>query len=307
MSFKASAPGSLMLLGEHAVLHGYPAVVCAIDKRIQVTLTPARHDQLEIFAHKYGQWQCGLSELSITAPFQFVTACLYRYRKHLPTGCRLDIHSEFSDQIGLGSSAAVTVATLAALLTWLKIDFSSQELIRKARQVIRMVQGVGSGADVAASVLGGVVAYQPRPLVAEVLASALPLMVVYSGSKTPTVEVIKKVSEYFLPFPDLYTACYRAIGACAQAGIHILRQSNHQHLGRILDIQQGLMVSLGVSNPSLNNLVLLLKTYPTILGAKISGSGLGDCVIALGEVPADTIKQLAVKIAKNGVIVDEKI
>ena len=52
MPFKASAPGSLMLLGEHAVLHGKPALVGALDKRITVTLTPMRHDRIEIISNQ---------------------------------------------------------------------------------------------------------------------------------------------------------------------------------------------------------------------------------------------------------------
>ena len=62
-----------------------------------------------------------------------------------------------------------------------------------------------------------------------------------------------------------------------------IEQENWLALGRMMNIQQGVMNALGVSTPLLNQLVDALKVLPGIYGAKISGSGLGDCIIGLGE------------------------
>jgi mevalonate kinase len=148
MLFKSSAPGSLMLLGEYAVLHRKQALVCAINKRITVTLAPRSDTQIEIISPTLGHLVTRISHLTVNPPFQFVLAVLKKYQKRLKTGCDITIESEFSDTVGLASSAAVTVALLSALTTWLKVSLSPQELIREARDIVQSVQRLGSGADV---------------------------------------------------------------------------------------------------------------------------------------------------------------
>ncbi|TAK77140.1 MAG: hypothetical protein EPO11_03090, partial [Gammaproteobacteria bacterium] len=177
MQLKASAPGSLMLLGEYAVLYGKPALVCAVDKRITVTLTPRTDERIEIHSELHGHYATTLSDVTIEKPFQFVLGALKHYQTRLKRGCDIKIVSDFSDQVGLGSSAAVTAATLAAIITWLNIKISPLELIRQGRDVIRQVQGMGSGADIAAAILGGIVGYQPQPLSAEKLSTLHPISV----------------------------------------------------------------------------------------------------------------------------------
>src|SRR5437762_2389846 len=86
MLFKASAPGSLMLLGEYAVLQGKHAVVCAIDKRMTVSLSPRQDTQI-CLTSSLGQFETDLAKLQITPPFQFVLAALNAVKKHMKQGC----------------------------------------------------------------------------------------------------------------------------------------------------------------------------------------------------------------------------
>ena len=73
------------------------------------------------------------------------------------------------------------------------------------------------------------------------------------------------------------------IGECALRGAHHVRQKDWQKLGEVFNIQQGLMEALNVSNAQLQTLINDLRSDKSILGAKISGSGLGDCVVGLGR------------------------
>ena len=86
----ASAPGSLMLLGEYAVLHRQHALVCAIDKRMHVTLTP-RHDSNIIIESALGHYETTLMNLHPVQPFQFVLTALHSMRKYLRQGFHLHI------------------------------------------------------------------------------------------------------------------------------------------------------------------------------------------------------------------------
>ena len=305
MQLKASAPGSLMLLGEYAVLHGKHALVCAIDKRITVTLTP-RTDEIITIVGLQENYSTTLTELSITQPFQFVLGALKQYHGRLRRGCDIEIVSEFSDKIGFGSSAAVTVATLAAIVTWLNIRISPIELVRMGRNVVRQVQGLGSGADIAASVYGGMVGYQAQPLSAEKFATLHPLTAIYSGFKTPTIDAIKHVQDYFSPHPNVFRQLSNSIGQCALDGMHLVRKESWARLGEMMNIQQGLMESLGVSTPLLRDIVYKLRQETGVLGTKISGAGLGDCVIGLGtmsqsETLMDGVEQIPVAMTLQGV------
>lgn len=292
MPFKASAPGSLMLLGEYAVLYGKHALVCAVDKRVTVTLTPEHTDQIEIHSSLYGSYHTSLPQLGTdfintdpaAKPFRFVLATLKQFHVKLKYGFRLDITTDFSDQIGLGSSAAVTVATLAVLVTWLGVRVQPLDLLRQGRSIVRQVQGgLGSGADVAASVHGGIVCYQAQPLSAEKFQLVHPLTVLYSGYKTPTAEVVQQVQQRFSAHPNLFRELMNGLGQCALDGMHMVRKSEWSKLGDIMNIQQGMMEALGVSSSLLHGMVNDLRQQPGMAGAKISGSGMGDCVIGLGE------------------------
>jgi len=298
MLFKASAPGSLMVLGEYAVLHDKYALVLAVNKRMTVTLTPRTDSLIRISSDQFGETTQQLSQLTIVAPFQFILATLKYYQPQLRSGCDIVVKSDFSDQLGFASSAAVTVATLAVLSRWLNVSNDDLQLITLARDIVRSVQGVGSGADVAACVMGGVVAYRAHPLSVEKFSEFCPFTVVYSGSKTKTVDAIAHVKKYFASQPDLYEKICDAISQCAIQGIDCVRQHDWVELGKLMDIQQGLMDALAVNNSRLTQLIYQLRSQKNMLGAKISGSGLGDCVIGLGVASIDS----SIELAEQGVI-----
>lgn len=282
MMFRVSAPGSLMVLGEYGVLHGQPALVGAINARMTVTLTP-RQDKVVQIVSALGEYRTRLDCLLPKAPFQFVLTALNRWRNRFPTGFDLLIESGFSSTMGFGSSAAVTVATLSAVRAFLQAPAAPEKQILEARQVVRAVQGGGSGADVAACVLGGLVAYCAKPLTAEKLPCLIPFSLLYSGSKTPTPVVMDYVRERFSARKAVFLHLIKAMGLTSREGIEALRTQDLARLGTVMNIQQGLLGALGVSNGHLEELVARLRDNEAIFGAKISGSGLGDCVIGVGE------------------------
>jgi len=116
--WQCSAPGSVMLTGEHAILNGEAALVAAVDKRITVQLTPRTDDKIIIHSERLGEYTTSLSTLKSTPPFEFVLNSLILLKDKINTGLELNILSDFSHQVGLGSSAACTVATLAVISHW---------------------------------------------------------------------------------------------------------------------------------------------------------------------------------------------
>ena len=281
----ASAPGSLMIAGEHAVLRGRRAVVAAVAQRVRVRLTARPgSDRLHVES-ALGRWDFQLAEIGAAPPpakLRFVLAALARRREQLPHGLDLHIEADMSDQVGFASSAAVTVATAAALRRWLGEDGDARDLFLESREIIRAVQGVGSGADAAAAVYGGAVLYRAEPLEVEKLPHLFPLTAVYSGHKTPTPEVVAYVEQRRQAEPERYARLFDAIDACVGRAAEAIRRADGPALGAALNDNQALMEQMGVNTPALAAIIAALRATPGVLGAKISGSGLGDCAIGLG-------------------------
>jgi len=276
-----SAPGSLMLLGEHAVLHGHRSLVCAINRRITVRLFPLEEDAVRITS-ELGSYESPLSDLMDHPALRFVIQAIRQHADQLPSGLELKIDSEFSPDIGFGSSAAVTVAVHAAILACLLGEAPENELLfKEALQTVQTVQGRGSGADLAASVFGGIVAYTTEPTFQPVAVS-MPLTAVYCGYKTPTPEVILKVEQLRADHPQQYERIFSEMGAGAANAIGCLIKHDLLGFGTILNHNQQLMDKMGVNTPELQEIVEALQAAPDVFGAKISGSGLGDCAVGIG-------------------------
>lgn len=300
-----SAPGSLMLFGEHAVLHGHLALVGAVAQRLRVTLTPHAGSAIRIRS-ALGEYESDLRQPAPSDTFRFMVAALRVFADDLPSGFDLQVDSEFSSTIGFGSSAAVTVATVGALLHWSRGSAPADQVFHTARRLIRDVQGAGSGADVAASVHGGLVLYRADPLEIEPLAHTHPLTAVYSGSKLATPLVIALVEERRKRYPQIYAQLFDTMDQCTMNAADAVAMQDWKTFGQMLNIAQGLMDALGVNNGALSKIIYDLRADPAILGAKISGSGLGDCAIGLGRTTPDFPHPvIPVELAARGLVVEE--
>lgn len=289
MYYKSSAPGSIMLMGEHAVLRNQLAIVGAVNKRMTVTLTPHDHKSIEIYS-SLGNYHTTLDAINSSSSrdliadsssFKFVLATLKQQHNKITSGFRLDIHSEFSSKVGLGSSAAVVVATLACLMQWSEIPLNLQPLFLDAREIIQQVQGRGSGADAAASVFGGIIAYRMDPLLIEKSENLFDIALLYTGYKTATPEVIRRVDARVSTDPEKYAALFKEMGRYSEDAWKAIAKKDWALLGKVMRLHQYSQALLGTCDETSAQLLGLLNQHPQVLGSKISGSGLGDCLVAL--------------------------
>ena len=316
-----------MLLGEHAVLHGRRALVCAIDQRIAVNVFQTLEESVRIFSD-LGTYEAPLDDLTDHPDFRFVLDAVRQYPLD-PSfakgygghgqGIELKITSDFSSDIGFGSSAAVTVATHAALMRGSRPQgdcykdcsrspvanesFNKIDLFKRSLATIHRVQGRGSGADVAASVFGGVVAYRADPLEISPICEEFPLTAVYSGSKMKTADVIRHLEEKRALNADYFEKIFDRMDASVGEVIENfpLRESSGQAtLGKNLILNQKLMEEMGLCNAALAEIIRIFQTLE--IPAKISGSGLGDCVIGLAKVPTiGTFPTYALNVTTHGI------
>lgn len=313
-SYKVKVPGSLMLFGEHAVLHSKLAMVAAIDRYIEVTLTLRSDRLINIVSPNFGEHSLLLDKFKISKRYSYVLMAIKQYLPQIKCGFDLTIAAEFSSTIGFGSSAAVTVATLAVLERWLVGGvLGRHKLYRLALRVIRSIQGFGSGADVAASVFGGVIAYKMAPTLICKLNVKPPLVAIYSGKKVATAKVVEIVEKKRQKMPRVFAALYQAMDLCTRRVIAAINKKNYLLVGQLMDVHQGLQDALGVSNSVLSALIFSLRNMSGIYGAKISGAGLGDCIIGLGKVrrkifpqneeqKKNGVKQFDVNVSSRGII-----
>lgn len=300
-SVTASAPGSIMVLGEHAVVKGAPSLVAAIDQRAEVRIEPLPGRQVEIRSQIAPPFDGELGALPDDSPYGYIIAILNTFDP--AHGVRITTSSQIDPTMGLGSSAAITIAAIGALSQVLELDVDAHET---ALSVVRGMQGRGSGADLAASLHGGLISYQlesPSGTASRVepMPAPPPLGLRYVGYKTKTGVVLEKVAEAEKQEPERYARIYNHMRQCAAAGVVAAKAGDWAALAVELTTYHELMTDLGVSDPNLDALVAgaLEQGAPA---AKISGSGLGDCVLSFGSVPSGFT---AAALASEGLIVHE--
>ena len=176
-----SAPGKLMLVGEHAVVYGYPCIVTSVNKKISVTAEKKDHQTLNLPGNSL---------------FVKIAVSMFFQKFGIKSGLTLSTKSDFDSSFGLGSSSAVTVATIKALSILFNLNLSSSEIFDLSFEVVKKAQGLSSGFDLAAAIYGGVIYYQIGKPIEKLPKRKMPLLAVYSGIKADTKTMIQKVSDF---------------------------------------------------------------------------------------------------------------
>lgn len=306
-SLTISAPGSIMITGEHAVVYGHPALVAAIEQRITLTFETRTDRLIEVHSDICPTVSLPIDEAKPEGPLCYVFGAAALYRSYLHHGLTIRIASEINPTLGLGSSAAVTIAMLGGLRFLIQnqeqtnehLSLSDYRIIhRQALQLVRQIQGRGSGADLAASLYGGMISYQlPHDLMSdqtiksseEAIVEHMPeppeMSLCYCGYKTPTGTVLTQIAERMKGKEDIFASLYRRMGIVSSATIKAAKSENWTNFADQINHYQTLMEELGVSDPVLDDLVMKARQSADIAAAKISGSGLGDCILAFGPKP----------------------
>ena len=118
---KVSAPGKLMLFGEHSVVYGRPCIVTAVNQRMRVTLETTNDNEIELVAPDVGiisfkaSISSSLDKLPKGARFVFAAIKNFSHRFKVTSGMLIKTKSDFSSEFGFGSSSSVTVCVVKAL------------------------------------------------------------------------------------------------------------------------------------------------------------------------------------------------
>ncbi len=288
-SVTASAPSKVMLLGDHAVVYGYPCIVTAADLRMQVSARLLGTPDVTIHASGLAQPFAATAEQLMSAQalpreVEFVACALRTFWKSYgaPFGVELATRSQFSQSYGLGSSSAVTVATIKALSEAAGFAADRDHIFRLSYETVLEVQkGIGSGFDVAAATYGGTLYFVSGGKIIHSFAQqALPLVIGYSGVKARTTIFVRKVAQFRRKFPDFVGFIMESIGKTVDRARPSLEQGDYELFGQYMNLNQGYLAALEVSTPELDALISAARQAGAC-GAKLSGAGGGDCMIAL--------------------------
>lgn len=303
-------------MGEHAVLHGYPALIAATNKTITVCITVRDDNKITINSLDknnqplFATYESTIEHLADNACFNIVITALKNNQAFLNSGCDILIKSTLPASCGLGSSTALTVACIGAINQWLEHPSNNNTLYAEAKALVKQVQGIGSGADVAASVLGGLILYKDEKTLAASATpvhSRPPLSLVFSGNKVPTAIAVSKIDKLKAVNSEKITDIFKSMRDLVASSLMALNHHDLNKLGDLFNAQQALMRELHLSTPLLEGIVETLNKDPNIYGCKISGAGLGDCIIAVGSFRKNifsnhaTIKPITFQYAETGV------
>jgi len=250
-----SAPGKIFLFGEHAVVYGKPGIAMAIKPRVQVTVRHTRHFQRP------------------NSPY--IAECF----NLLDIKGSVYVRSQIPSASGLGSSAAVTVATLFAINDEFELGYNKEEVAELAYEVEKITQnGKASATDTYVSTYGGMTLIRGDEKRRLIPPQNFSIVLGNSLCSHNTAEQVRKVAEFKETFPQIANPIIDAIGAITMEAMH--NMENPHELGNLMNKNQALLDALGAGHPALSRLVLAARNAGAY-GAKLSGAGGGGCIWAL--------------------------
>lgn len=321
----ASAPGKVILCGEHAINRGQPALATAVGIFARCRATPGLEPgyHLRSGTHTESVTAAALATLAADvdaalaageydvirrlaagdyfAPAKYILASIVAH--DLPPALVLEWQSELPGSSGLGSGGAAFTAMVAAVSTMLAAPPSLEQRATWAhRGDIVAHGGVASALDTQSSLFGGVIRLEQgernQGLAAPLpCAAGLSLVIGNTRVEAATSAINGRVRHWLAERPRRRMAYFEAIGTLARAASPLLERGEWAELGRLMNLNQLLLEKIGVSCPELETLIDAALEAGA-WGAKLSGSGGGGIMIAL--VPAEARQDVARAIVAAG-------
>jgi len=275
----ASAPGKIILFGEHFVVHGTKAILAAIDKRVTVTSTFTENKTIRVNS------KLGTLDVPISSSYKEVKnefrPFVYLANKMIDSnqnanGLEITIDSDIPIGVGLGSSSACCVAAAGSIFGLFK-EWSSEEILKISIEAEKTIFPDTSGADCTVCTYGGMIEYPSIEKIGNTF--DLNLLIVNSMIPHNTKNSVEKVNKFkenneerFSQLCDLETKLIDEV-------ITAMKNNDTTTFGLKISENQKYLEEIQVSNDTLRDMISYLKEIS--LGTKITGAGDGGCIIAL--------------------------
>ena len=281
----ASAPGKVILFGEHAVVYGQPAIAVPVNqvsaKAIITPLIAASPAAIRIEAPAI-DLDANLDELAADDPIAVALAGAFAALgvEQAPAVGR-EVGSRIPVAAGLGSGAAVSVAIIRAVAGFLGRSLADKAVSEIAYEVEKLHHGTPSGIDNSVVTYGKPVYFiKDRQLDTLRVGAPFTLVIADTGISSPTREAVDDLRTAWQADPKTYDSLFATVGEVVQQARAAIESGDTGALGPLMDANHGHLQAMGVSSPELDALVAAAQASGA-LGAKLSGGGRGGNMIAL--------------------------
>jgi mevalonate kinase len=305
---KASAPAKVILFGEHFVVYGSPAILAAINKRISVDARTIIHDENKIVIRsdigvageyrnngEFNALEGGSKAKAVLDPLygaiRQVLLMRNKKKKKKNIGIEIGISSRVPPGIGLGSSAASCVATVAAVDSLFQKNPSRQKVCELAIESERLIHKRTSGADCYVSTFGGLMQYYGKSKSFKNIETkgSLSLVVASTGIKHSTSDLVAGVKRFKDTNRILFESLSKqASDICLQACTAI-KSGKCDKIGELMNENQIILQQIGISHHKVRDIIDICSKAGA-MGAKLTGAGGGGAVIALAASKQESTK-----------------
>ncbi|MCS6784177.1 MAG: mevalonate kinase [Candidatus Caldarchaeum sp.] len=298
-SATASAPGKVILFGEHFVVSGFPAIVTAIDKRVKIRLTNSVENRFVIVSGQVcSAWSLNGQPVGAKhSPFQALYDMVNAVCRDHGIKCvgRAEIDSEIMGAAGLGSSAAVAVALVKAFSDLHGLELTIDKIIQYAMKAETEFHGRPSGIDPTIAAVGGTIIYHGPGKYMHLATPANPkVLIVFSGKKRKTSKMVNHVQQLARDKPRLFGELTKIYSIIYREAFSAIQKYDVEKIGKLFTMNHLLMRALGLSNESVEKIIEVLAGLG-VYGSKLTGAGGGGCVIA---VAGENIERIAGEMSK---------
>ena len=291
---KVFAPGKLILSGEHAVVHGSPALAMAVNRYVTATITPEKHPQVSFdlsdIAHRSHVSFTGLRDLKervkrkyhrfiagdfsirevLQKPFELAQFAMSTFAESfIPSrtqGMNIHLQSSIPIGCGMGSSAATILSVMYAVSNYYQTPLSPEALFNLALEAENMQHGRSSGLDLRVAIQGGCIYVDGTSMSARPL-PALTMYLVNTGvPQTTTGQCVEKVAPHFQS--SLLKDQFRAVTLAMDVAI---QQQAWQAMRDAIHANHTLLVEIGVVPERVQEFIRLTTAFGA--SAKVCGAG----------------------------------
>ncbi len=284
---KGFGAGKVILLGEHSVVYGYPALAGPLSKGVTARGEASNKCQLVIPDALMPEQRKVLK----AAFARGMAACG-------EPGVKVSFDTDLPLSMGLGSSGALSVACARGLLQAAGRKGTAAEVASVAWEMEQEFHGTPSGVDHTTSAIQQLILYRRKPGAetgrSKVVESpkAVRLVVVMAGARSPTKTTVGALRERQKRWSERYQRVFREIGLLASEGAEAVEEGDLESLGDVMNVNHGLLAALGLSSPGIDDMVHRLRTMGA-LGAKLTGAGGdGGAVIGLFQETEPVVHEL---------------
>ncbi|MDH3696203.1 MAG: mevalonate kinase [Nitrosopumilus sp.] len=282
MKSKASAPGKVILFGEHFVVYGVKAILCAINKRISVTAEKSEENKISIKSN-IGNLTLEPNKLisEINSPLKPFYYLANKMIQNQNTGIEIVVESDIPLGVGLGSSSACCVAGAAAI-SRLFHKTSKEEILKLAIEAEKTIFKNTSGADCTVCTYGGIMEYDKENGFDKIESEPnFHLVIVNSNIEHSTESVVARVREFKEKNETKFATLCNNESKLVKDVLGLLKENNIKELGCKVIQNQKYLETIGISNDKLREMIQGGQNES--FGAKITGAGGGGCIFALTD------------------------